>query len=49
MKNYMPFYDFLQAILELAPKFSSIWTVNLETMEANNKSLSDFYHIISLF
>jgi hypothetical protein len=42
-------YDFLNAIADIAPEFSSVWTVNLETLEADSESLPDIFRIIGLF
>ena len=49
VEDNLPLYDFLHAVSELAPEFSSVWTVNLETMEAENKTLPDIFRIIGLF
>ena len=49
VEDNLPLYDFLHAVSELTPEFSSVWTVNLETMEEENKSLPNIFHIISLF
>ena len=49
IEDNMPLYDFLQAVSDVAPDFSSVWTINLEQMESDNKSLPDIYWIISLF
>jgi hypothetical protein len=45
----LPLYDFLHAIADIAPEFSSVWTVNLETTEAEYNPLPDIFRIISLF
>jgi hypothetical protein len=45
----LPLYDFLHTIANIAPEFSSVWTVNLETTEAEDKPLPDIFWIISLF
>jgi hypothetical protein len=49
VEDNLPIYDFLHAISEVAPEFSTVWTVNLETMEADYKPLPDIFRIISLF
>jgi len=49
VEDNLPLYDFLHAVSELVPEFSSVWTVNLETMEEENKSLPDIFRIIGLF
>ena len=49
VEDNLPLYDFLQAVSEVSPEFSSFWTVNLEQMESDNKSLPDIFRIIGLF
>jgi hypothetical protein len=39
----LPLYDFLHAVSEVALNFATVWTVNLERMEADNESLPDLF------
>jgi hypothetical protein len=45
----LPIYDFLQAISDVSPEFSNVWTVNLQTKEADGEALPDLYRIVELF
>jgi hypothetical protein len=49
VKDNLPLYNFLNVIANIAPEFSSVWMVNLETLEADGKSLPDIFRIIGLF
>ncbi len=49
VEDGLPLYNFLHAVSELAPKFSSVWTVNLEITKAEGKPLPEIFHIIGLF
>jgi hypothetical protein len=49
VEDGLPIYDFLYAVSEIAPEFSSIWTVTLETKEADNEALLDIFWITGLF
>lgn len=45
----LPLYDFLHAVSKVALNFATVWTVNLERMEADKESLPDLFRIVSLF
>ncbi len=49
VEDGLPLYDFLHAVSELAPEFSSVWMVNLEMTEAEGKPLPEIFRIIGLF
>ena len=42
-------YDFLQAISTIAPEFSSVWMVNLQTQADSGKEIPDLHKIVELF
>ena len=43
VEDNLPVYDFLNAIADIAPEFSSVWIVNVETMEADSQPLPDIF------
>ena len=49
VEDNLPVYDFLNAIADIAPEFSSVWIVNVETMEADSQPLPDIFRLIGLF
>ena len=49
VEDNLPLYDFLYAASDVASEFTAVWTVNLQTMEEENKTLPDLYRMISLF
>jgi len=46
VEDNLPVYDFLNAIADIAPEFSSVWIVNVETMEADSQPLPDIFRPI---
>ncbi len=49
IENNLPLYNFLYTVLELAPNFSSIWTVNLEMIDVESEPLLEVFYVIDLF
>jgi hypothetical protein len=49
VEDNLPLYDLLSAVAEIAPEFSSVWTVKLQTKEMDNKPLPDIFRLINLF
>jgi len=44
-----PIHDFLDAVRNMAPEFTSFWRVQIQVLEHNNQQIPDIYEILESF